>query len=117
MRVELHYDRMGSRLVGIGGTEIRYDLMGIRPSWLGHLELHYDRMGSRLVGIGGTEIRYDLMGARLRWVGDIGIKYGRLGNRPKDLTRESDAILTSEELMIMFFVLFFVLFLQNREPT
>jgi len=108
---------MGGRLVGIGNTEIRYDMMGGRPRWLGDTELHYDRMGGRLVGIGNTEIRYDMMGGRPRQVGDIGINYDRLGGRPKYLMRESDASLTNKELMIMFFVLYLILFLQRRKPT
>ena len=80
------------------------------------VELRYDRMGGRLVGIGNTVIRYDKMGGRPRQVGDIGINYDRLGGRPKNLTRESDASLTYMELIIMFFVLYLILFLQRRNP-
>jgi hypothetical protein len=81
------------------------------------VELRYDRLGGRLVGIGNTEIRYDMMGGRTRQVGNIGINYDRLGGRPKELTRESDASLTYEELMIMFFVLYLILFVQRRNST
>ena len=47
MRVELRYDRMGGRLVGIGNIEIRYDMMGGRPRQVGDIGINYDRLGGR----------------------------------------------------------------------
>lgn len=80
-RIELHYDRLGTRVVAIGDTEIEYDWAGSRARRVGEREIHYDQLGQRLKWIGDQEIHYDHLGQRVRWLGDAEITYDHLGTR------------------------------------
>ncbi len=81
VEIELRYDRLGSRLQGIGSVSIDYDRLGSRPRHLGWLELAYDHVGSRLCGIGDLRLSYDRLGSRPRMLGSWQLDYDWLGSR------------------------------------
>lgn len=81
VKVELSYDRAGSRLHRIGDFQISYDKVGSRPKTLGRLALDYDMAGSRLRRVGADQIEYDKLGSRPTQFGNLDIAYDRLGSR------------------------------------
>lgn len=81
VRIELGYDRAGSRLNRIGDFRISYDKAGTRPKTLGRLDLDYDMAGNRLRRVGTDQIEYDKLGSRPARVGDVELVYDHLGSR------------------------------------